>query len=333
MNKKNSLMALALILLFEGGLRLITPLLFEVKYKKGRAIDNPKKLLRPYPHAGFGYTLLPHLDVKFKGKKFTTDKNGFRGIPLQPPGKLKIIGLGDSVMMGWGVSNKETYLHLIGEQLRLNNKSVKTYNLGVLGYNAFQEYFYFLEKGLPLKPDLVILQYVGNDFEETKNRLGTLPVNSPSYLLNAFQYAFMKIFQQLDREKNYDWRPVKNIEEVKQSQDNLIWAYVQLFKRCEKEKIPLLLVLDSRYISWGGKHSELERLADQFGVKTINLFKQYRNLEESISVDEAVSIDDEHNQTLIIEKGAGKDNHPNALWHSKTAKLLAPEVLNLLTPL
>lgn len=321
---------LVLILSFEGGLRLITPSLFMVTYKKGRKIEDPRKLLKPFPHQGFGYTLHPNLEVLFKNKKFTTSKNGFRSVPTQPPGKKRIIGLGDSVMMGWGVANKETYLHLLGEDLRNQGHSVRTFNLGVLGFNAVQEYFYFLEKGLPLKPDLLILQYVGNDYEPSQNNKGTLPWNSPSYLLNAIQYVSLKVLKKLDSEKNYDWRPVIEVKEI---QDNLIWAYIQLFKLCEQEKIPVLLVLDSRYISWGGKHSDIEKLAEQFKIPTINLFKEYRTLDESISIEDAVGIDDEHNQTLILEKGQGKDNHPNALWHSKTAKLISPMVLKLLTPL
>lgn len=187
MNKFIILLIASLLLVFEAGIRLITPSLFSVQYKQREEITNPPQLLTPYPNEGVGYSLLPNLNVQFLGKKFSTDKDGFRVSPHQPPGDIKIIGIGDSVMMGWGVSNKETYLHLLGENLRKKNQSVKTYNLGVLGFNATQEYFYFLDKGLKLNPDLVILQYVGNDFEKTRPKLGRLPFNSSSYFLNALQ--------------------------------------------------------------------------------------------------------------------------------------------------
>lgn len=322
------------LILMEAGLRLSDPLIFGVTYKKGRKIEDPKKLTQPFPHEGFGYQLIPNMEVFFKNKKFNTNKKGFRVSPSQPPGEKRIVGLGDSVMMGWGVANKETYLHLIGEKLRAQGKSVRTFNLGVLGFNSVQEYFYFKEKGLDLKPDLLIIQYVGNDNEETNNKKGVLPWNSSSYTLNLIQFLIAKTFGKLEPSRNYDWRPVKMIDSTDKEtlQDSVVWAYMQLFQLLQKNKIPTILVLDSRYISWGAKHSDLEALAAQFQIPTINLFKKYRSLEESISIEEAVSIEDDHNLTMVLERGVGKDNHPNALWHKKTAELLAPTVFSKLFP-
>lgn len=62
----------------------------------------------------------------------------------------------------------------------------------------------------------------------------------------------------------------------------------------------------------------------------VNLFKEYRNLDESIKIDEAVTIQDEHNLTMLIERGKGLDNHPNALWHKKTAEKIQGTVERLL---
>jgi hypothetical protein len=68
-------------------------------------------------------------------------------------------------MMGWGVSYDETALTMIGRLLTAAaGRPVETANLGCPSYNTAVESAVYRIKGRRLKPDLVVLIFLENDF-------------------------------------------------------------------------------------------------------------------------------------------------------------------------
>src|SRR5262249_1192238 len=54
----------------------------------------------------------------------------------KPPGTLRIVGLGDSLMFGYGVEYEQTYAHLLEEELTKRlGRPVEFVDLAVGGYN------------------------------------------------------------------------------------------------------------------------------------------------------------------------------------------------------
>jgi len=116
------------------------------------------------------YELIPNLSVQFYGKTLTTNSDGFRSpqyLKQKNPRTVRIVGLGDSVMFGWRVSDNECYLSLLEEKLNRNfpNVSWEVINTAVPGYNTVMEVETLKEKALLYNPDLVITHYVGNDID------------------------------------------------------------------------------------------------------------------------------------------------------------------------
>jgi hypothetical protein len=114
------------------------------------------------------YELRPGLDVRFTGQPLRTNTLGFRGPEIEtskPPGTLRLLGLGDSVMFGWGVREEEGFLWRLEEKLRELETGAKweVVNLAVPGYNTVMELELLRERGLALEPDLIVLNFVGND--------------------------------------------------------------------------------------------------------------------------------------------------------------------------
>lgn len=114
------------------------------------------------------YELVPGLDVEFARAPLRTNAGGFRGpsVPEERAGRsVRILGLGDSVMFGWGVRYEECYLALLRDRLarRFPAVSWEVVNAAVPGYNAVMEVESLKDKGLALRPDLVIINFVGND--------------------------------------------------------------------------------------------------------------------------------------------------------------------------
>jgi lysophospholipase L1-like esterase len=116
------------------------------------------------------YEFIPNVSVVFQDQPVSINPEGFRGksIPLHKNARsVRIVGLGDSGMFGWGVKDHEVYLALLSESLNTlyPEFSWEIVNTAVPGYNTIMEVETLKEKGLQYLPDIVIIEYVGNDLD------------------------------------------------------------------------------------------------------------------------------------------------------------------------
>ncbi len=116
------------------------------------------------------YRLKPNLAVVFRDQPITTNANRFRGDPVQiakGSRSTRIVGIGDSVMFGWGVKDNETYLSVLSRMLRSRYPETfwEVINTGVPGYNTTMEVETLKEEGLAYSPAIVIIDFVGNDLQ------------------------------------------------------------------------------------------------------------------------------------------------------------------------
>jgi len=125
-------------------------------------------ILRPSLDPRIVFELFPRLSVTFLGAPLVSDESGFRVDPTPSPvhgPRVRIVGLGDSVMFGWGVSAAECYLSILVDELNRSRPEVTwtAVNTAVPGYNTVMEVQTLRTKGLDPPPDLVLLNFVGND--------------------------------------------------------------------------------------------------------------------------------------------------------------------------
>lgn len=117
------------------------------------------------------YELQPNLAMDFGHKRLVTNSRGMRAdrefADDKPPGTLRIIGIGDSGMFGWGVAQGEDYMSVLEKELNKRNDGIKyeVINMGVPGYNTALEVESFVYKGLALHPDIVIVGWCENDYQ------------------------------------------------------------------------------------------------------------------------------------------------------------------------
>lgn len=127
-----------------------------------------REMIRIHPNPRIIYDLRRGVEGDFLGRPLAINGNGFRGeaYPTEKPkGVVRILGLGDSFMFGWGVNDEEPYMRLI--ELRLREEfpqfGWQVINTAVPGYNTVMEVAAFKEKGLAYEPDLVLIEFVEND--------------------------------------------------------------------------------------------------------------------------------------------------------------------------
>jgi hypothetical protein len=160
-------------LLAEAALRTRAYLAYRGTLSSGRALPPDPlpgsrvrlgQLIRRSAHHRLVYELRPGLRVVYEGGAVSTNADGFRGpdrVEARPAGVLRIVGLGDSFMFGQGVHDEETHLALLERRLG----SAEVLNLAVPGYNAAMEVEALERKGLRYQPDLVLIEFLGNDLD------------------------------------------------------------------------------------------------------------------------------------------------------------------------
>jgi hypothetical protein len=128
-----------------------------------------ERLLRLSPNDRIIYEFIPDISATFKGQRIHINAEGFRGVSrafAKPCRTLRVLGIGDSVMFGWGIAEGETYLERLAMLLNADASAGYTWetiNTAVPGYNTAMEVETLLRKGLAYAPDLVIVGYVSND--------------------------------------------------------------------------------------------------------------------------------------------------------------------------
>lgn len=112
----------------------------------------------------------PDTSTAFGKFTITTNSLGFRGPEVsrvKPPGTYRIVVLGDSVTLGWGIDDEFTFCRRV--ERRLNERGGRRFevlNTGHLAYDSMQEAALFEREALDLQPDLVLLVFVTNDVVE-----------------------------------------------------------------------------------------------------------------------------------------------------------------------
>jgi lysophospholipase L1-like esterase len=184
----------AILLLLEVGLRA-RAYLADIKILNESIARRPRTsagdeadlidIIRLSPNERIIYELIPDLRVTFMGSPLATNRHGFRGPEISEvasPGVMRVVGLGDSIMFGWGVNDDETYLSVFARRLAEMQPRIRCeiVNTAVPGYNTVMEVETLRAKGLRLNPDLVVLGFCGND------------VNLPYFIRDREEYLTLR---------------------------------------------------------------------------------------------------------------------------------------------
>jgi hypothetical protein len=191
------------------------------------------------------------------------NSHGLRGPETtyaKPAGTFRILNLGDSVAMGWGVREEDTYGRrlesLLNEQSR-GGQRFEVINAGVPGWNVENELAYLQAEGLKYQPDLILLDLtLVNDI---KGESALLADNQPAAIKwlrsNTYFWPFLTVqFRWLQARSQGRARidvldPPTNPDKYfppdpKAEQWNEFWGQVTAIKQVAAQKhIPVVLIL------------------------------------------------------------------------------------------
>jgi len=114
--------------------------------------------------------------------------------------KKRMLVLGDSYGWGFGVNNNEIFTEL----LEARHPDWEIINASVSGYGTVQQYLYLAQRGILLKPDMVLLLFNDNDFQDSVG-ITEYWYNKPivtktdeGYAITGLPVAPQTLHQQLD---------------------------------------------------------------------------------------------------------------------------------------
>ena len=117
--------------------------------------------------------VLSNVDAIHKTSEYSyhyrTNSQGFRGTKeyenVPPQDCFRIVVQGDSMTLGHGVKDNETYSYLLQEMFNKDGFRTEVINMAVSGFGTAEELIQFHEVAKKYKPDLVILGFFRNDLK------------------------------------------------------------------------------------------------------------------------------------------------------------------------
>src|SRR5436309_13471021 len=129
--------------------------------------------LRVYNHFNPIFIFYDRSYNRFRGKPgapdydFYLNSRGFKDVEFKPQKEAntyRILALGDSFAFGV-VPYQHNYLTLLKQQLNSSDRHIEVLNMGIPGIGPQHYLALFVNEGLQLQPDMVLVSFfIGNDF-------------------------------------------------------------------------------------------------------------------------------------------------------------------------
>jgi len=238
-----------------------------------------KDMAMPVDDPNISWKLRPNAHGLLKTKPFNTNSLGFRNteFAVNPgEGSQRIICLGRSITMGSGVSDDETYTHLLQKYFDdWKPDSVEVLNCGVGGYSFKQMLDYYESYVAPLNPDIVLIPMSPRDMARGDYRTPpplsaakTSLTNLKYYLSFTFSYNVMKTIVKRFAENviAVDWNErVADIGKAKTEPTSSEGLLAEFIKRRSSEGVKCYFFApDRRGEKQGYDTSEIETFLSQF---------------------------------------------------------------------
>lgn len=226
--------------------------------------------------------------------------------------KKKILFIGSSISLGWGIENEESFAEIVNTRLKEESLNYQVLNASVGNYNTFRYVENFLRNQTAIDPEIIVINYFINDAE-------MLPMGSGNFLLKnselaaSLTIAIKKMLankgEGLQEHYNALYDPDN---EGYQIMENSLAKLAQ-YAKSNEIKVYLVIIPDIHFLQdypFSAVHTKMKTISNNYGFEFIDLFDTLEN----INFDQ-----------LQIIPG---DSHPNEFGHKLIGNKLS-EVLIL----
>jgi hypothetical protein len=159
-------------LLIELGLRVLDPV--GIKY----FFENDRYFAQLLPNEKYSYIHPANISETFQGVEIRTNSWGLRGAEFsrnKAAGKKRVLILGDSVVLGWGVPESQIFPTLLQDRLDQESIRAEVLSAGVSSWNTRNQYEYLRDEGVTFDLDVLVLIIVPNDVVPKNTGITEIP--------------------------------------------------------------------------------------------------------------------------------------------------------------
>jgi len=262
----------------------------------------------------------PNSEALLYGVNISINSKGWRGDEFDSKKEnatYRILMVGDSITLGWGIEENATFSKIIEEKLNENRplddfNEYEVINMGVGNYNTQMEYAVLKEKGINYDPNLIIVNYYLNDLESTPN------IEFEGIKGNSYFYAFMwnivtnikyRFFN--DNYETYYLTQFDDKSKRERNKDSII----NIIKLCKENNIRLIFIIHPEYHNFKDYRFQditdfVCRMVESYHIACRDLLPYF--------------MDTEPKDIWINEE----DVHPNELGHQIIADAIYENILN-----
>lgn len=274
-----------------------------------------KELKTPSPNPLLGHEHVPSSSAVLQSVLIRTNAYGLRGpeVPLASTAKRRILFLGSSITLGWGIPEEETLTARLEQMFRQKGVNAEVLNAGIGNYNAPRYVERFLTKLAVLKPTDIVVHYFLRDAEVLDAGGGNIFLRHSELAVMiwtaANQYLRPKGYGALDDHYKSVYSPSSAGYQAMRAALETLRDYAR------KNNVRVYLAMtpdvhDLEHYRFGYIHQIMKQNAQELGFKYIDLLPAMAGVPA---------------QQLWAMPG---DPHPSALGHRKMAEALFPVLLH-----
>jgi lysophospholipase L1-like esterase len=240
-----------------------------------------------------------------------TNDHGLRGGPVEPlpAGGRRVLVLGASITLGWGVPEEQTFTVLLQDRLAAAGETVQVLNAGIGNYNAARYTRLFLTRLHELRPTDIVVHYFLRDAERLEAGGGSWLLRN-SELAMTLWIAWNRLWTRLDGDslvRHYQEAYRTDAPGYQEMQRAL--GELAAYARRHDIRTYLAIVPDVHSLEnypLGFAHRQVAAVAETLGYRTIDLLPAFGRLRPA---------------EIWAMPG---DPHPNALGHRLMADAVFP---------
>ncbi len=245
-----------------------------------------------------GHVHKKNKEATLQNVEIKLNSQGMRS-PEPNPDKKKILFIGSSISLGWGIENEDSYAEIVAKKLNEEALNYQVLNASVGNYNTFRYVENFLTNQTAIDPEIIVINYFLNDAE-------ILPLGSGNFLLKNSELAasLTMAIKRMAANNNIDLRDHYNAlydQENKgfQIMENSLAKLAQ-YANTKGIKVYLVMIPDIHFLEdypFLPVHNKMNVISERYGFEFIDLYSTLEN----VSFDQ-----------LQIIPG---DSHPNEYGH------------------
>ena len=258
-----------------------------------------------------GHEHIPSSKALLQSVDIRTNELGLRGGPLAPPRPdvRRILFLGSSVTLGWGVPENETVTARLEKMFAADGQRVEVLNAGIGNYNAPRYVERFLTRLSSVKPSDIVVHYFLRDAESLDAGGGNILLRNSELAVTTWVAVSRYLGKTGEKSLVDHYKAV--YEPEAQGFKDMRAALTRLADYCKRNHIRLYLAMtpdvhDLVDYRFDFVHSRIHALADELGYVYVDQLPAMRNLTP---------------KEMWSMPG---DPHPNGLGHQRMAEAIYP---------